>query len=862
MRSDRNMRLMASCLIHTFGLVFCVGQSVRAQTEGTWELGRRDTSVSILRSDEDPVTAPHGAPATAWTLALGYGTHAHLEHPVEPTYLIDELDPGVWLKSDRQPLRLRLRVVLPRSADPVSGKPLHTWLDGQAYKRVNEWSRLTVRDLRRVLRRRVRVLRAEHGPHIDADEAYIDRIAVNAHAGPGVVRIWVSPPDLKGNVAVPASRQRPQVSVVSTTGSSVELRPSVEVHGKLWLVHERPFFPRIVDGDATNFNELRQLGWNTVQLSGAPREGDLNQAQRLGLMLIANVPDQNSPELQLHAPDPILAWNVSAGGVESEQLLRQRIDLARNVPMVSRRPILSQQILSRPGWNRFIDAWQHERTLFGTSYPSDQYAVWLQARQDQVASEKPFIAHLSAHMDDGMLRQARRLDQDIQPPVMAGEQFRQILRRALVSGAQGIATRLPDHPEAGAEARNLWESANIELGLLEPWLSAGRERKILKTSRPGIDYLLLDTDRSKITVPLLAMEDGTRIPPTWTREPFDVVIPGVWRASIAYQITHHEVRPLAHRHVAGGMQITLPEFSPGHYILVTRDPLIVTHVRRHLRQSASRRAELAAQRYRSGSALAKALRDQLAPLGDLGAVDSPIATARRLADEGDQHLKRGNLGLAISHYELAENSINRAIQVYWHVGTETLPQPTSSPGGLSPQTLTAHVSLLRQLEHAHVESPLLNAGDMEDLHTLTQEGWQNFQTRQEGIEASVGLARENPRDGSHHLRIQARSAGRHRSHPGSPVWIQTPLVQPKQRALVLVHGWLRISEKLDGQDGFMIFDSLGGPGLALRYFEPCDWKEFAFYRAVDQQETFHVTFALTSAGQVDLDAVTVHRVVP
>ena len=61
--------------------------------------------------------------------------HFYLAHDVGHPAVIDELLPSVWVKSDRPGLQLAARVVLPRTADPRTGKPLATIVFGEQLQR-------------------------------------------------------------------------------------------------------------------------------------------------------------------------------------------------------------------------------------------------------------------------------------------------------------------------------------------------------------------------------------------------------------------------------------------------------------------------------------------------------------------------------------------------------------------------------------------------------------------------------------------------------------------------------------------------------------------------------------------------------
>ena len=86
--------------------------------------------------------------------------------------MIDELAPSVWIKSDRPGLQLAARIVLPRTADPRTGRPVTTIVAGSGYTDVGRWQQLRLEGIPRLLTRQVHLLRMQLGPQVDDREAY------------------------------------------------------------------------------------------------------------------------------------------------------------------------------------------------------------------------------------------------------------------------------------------------------------------------------------------------------------------------------------------------------------------------------------------------------------------------------------------------------------------------------------------------------------------------------------------------------------------------------------------------------------------------------------------------------------------
>ena len=76
-----------------------------------------------------------------------------------------------------------------------------------------------------------------------------------------------------------------------------------------------------------------------------------------------------------------------------------------------------------------------------------------------------------------------------------------------------------------------------------------------------------------------------------------------------------------------------------------------------------------------------------------------------------------------------------------------------------------------------------------------------------------------------------------------------------------MQGWIRIEQPLArGSDGFMIYESHGGPALAQRFYKTDGWQRFAFYRYAATDGDMTLTFSLSTFGQVQIDEISVQPV--
>ena len=152
----------------------------------------------------------------------------YFAHDVGRPRIIAELSPSVWVKSDRPGIQLAVRLVLPRSPDPKTGRPLATVLTGTAYTDVGRWQRLQIAGIPTLLTRQVHVLRMQFGPQVDEREAYVDAVLLNVHSGPGVTNVWIDDLEVAGYAATgptPSEEQGPALSPAQASAGSWTPKP-------------------------------------------------------------------------------------------------------------------------------------------------------------------------------------------------------------------------------------------------------------------------------------------------------------------------------------------------------------------------------------------------------------------------------------------------------------------------------------------------------------------------------------------------------------------------------------------------------------------------------------------------------------
>ncbi len=799
-------------------------------------------------------------------------------------------------------------MVLPRTVDPRTGRPVSTLLRGSIYNDVGRWQQLRIDRLPRLLARQVRVLRSQMGPQVDGREAYLDRILLNVYGGPGTTHVWIDDLDIGGYVAsavrgdsvgpiVGGDSVGPIVGGDSVGDSPVDLpgtRPqgrTVELVGSVLTAGGSPLFPRAIRHRGEPLTFLKQLGFNAVWLDGPASRELLKQADRLGLWLICPPPRPTSPYVPEHRVaalpkigpeyDQVLAWDLgrrlSKDQLEATRIWAEQVRLADRRPL---RPLVCQPDGELLAYSRRVDSLLVlliDRQPLGTSLELADYARWVR-RQPRLARPGTTIwTTVQTQPSEALLGQLKALEPGLPPPIsVPPEQIRLLAYMAVASGSRGLLFQShsplsANDPQTRQRAMAL-ELLNFHLHLLEPWAAAGSYLSDAAGNRPEVGGAVLQTDRARLLLPIWAAPRGQIVLGQSAAHGVSLVVPGVSESSGAYLMVPGGLQPLRHQRVTGGMRVTLDEFGLSAAVLLAQDPLIVDSLTRRLAAMAPRAAEL--QRYLAVQKLVTVQHvvEQLAA-GDSGSMAETVKRSAGWMDTARKDLQSCDGRLAAKDYQAACLYARRAMralrlieQAYWQPAAGRLTSPLTSPGTVSFATLPWHQRLLARIGAGRWGPNRLRGGDFESLQTMFDAGWNHFQHPSAGLLTTADLLPAAARSGFSGLRLTAEAEDPKRPPAvveTPPLWITSPAVAVEAGQLVCIEGWVQVPEAITGSvDGLMIIDSLSGEPLAERIRQTDGWKRFVLYRVAVESGPMTVTFALSGRGQAWLDDVTIRRLLP
>jgi hypothetical protein len=326
-------------------------------------------------------------------------------------------------------------------------------------------------------------------------------------------------------------------------------------------------------------------------------------------------------------------------------------------------------------------------------------------------------------------------------------------------------------------------------------------------------------------------------------------------------LTPVELRPLRHRRTAGGTSIQIEDFSLVSLVLITPDPVVKSSMSRRIQEMRPKAVKL--QRELSALILAQIETTSRRFIGQtqLPPVAMSLSAAKADLVRADQMLATGDLSGAYFASRNAVLPLGRWKREAWVRAVTPLTSPIASPLATCFNTLPEHLQFMAMIGKSPVGENKLVGGDAEDLPTMLQAGWRNFQRSQTDVESSVELSPMAPFNGRSSLHLQARSAKPEAAPTvieSPPLEIRTAPVRVGPGDIVRIHGQVRIPTAISGSvDGLMIVDSLGGEALAERMGQTNGWREFVLYRAARQAGEVSLDFKLTGLGEAWIDDVSV-----
>ncbi len=877
----------------------------------SWQIAEGDVRYRIVRHERVATPVHSGAWSETIAIEAGGGSHLHATHDIPRVALIDELEIGLWVHADRPGMQIMARVVLPRSIDPRTGQPVALTLHGTIYQTAGRWQRLQLKNLTENLSAQVRIARSDnahrasdHQITFDESEAYLDQVRLNVYGGQGTTSVSIDDLEMNGFVEVESvqniartagiSRHGPTgVPTAAATAYQQSGQPTsaptrshiapVAFENSILATEGKPLLPRIIQYQGEPLKYLRALGFNAAWIDAPPTQELLEEAVAAGVWLVCPAPHTGLP---LPVPlDPILSWHV--GRDLSRRDLRvtaDRVTQLRLIDGASRRPICAHVASNMDAFSRHVDVLLLDRQVIGTTLDKQSYFEWIAANAQMARVDTTFWVRLHDRIPHSFEAQAASLRVASPPTVLADwQQLRTLAIGAIAHGARGLvfpsSSRLDaEDPDARRRAAQL-ELLNLELSLIEPWAAAGRFSTTVDSSDPNVKAYVLQSDHTRLVLPIeLNNRAGEPSAPTFTsvsravsprpgapQQTLHFVVPGVPAANRAYELSLGGTRLLSSVRVAGGKSVSLDRRATKSSIIMTSDPLVTSRLKKRVAEIRKRAAELTLA---SATDYSRQTEQTLRQSGRVPAqlVQRPLAEATRSLQDSHALLERGDFHGSVLRSHSVATTIDQVRRL--SLGHFGLPDARGLDVSLPVEdrfvAMPSRATVAQTLSSSHWGENRLPAGDCENLRQMVQAGWRHVEFPQQGLTTEVQLSSQLPHSGRTSLHLAAGKS------PDSaapalvetpPVWVETAAVPVKAGDLLQIQGWVRVPQAVQGSvDELLVFDSIGGPDLALRFSPTGSWRRFIIYRAAPQAGQVSVTFAVTGMGEAWIDDVTIQTV--
>lgn len=882
------LALILSILVGSRPLAAQVIESFETE-DRVWHLRQWDAALDWERLEQGRSPREHQSGNFSYHFGIecGPGEEILVSYDVPPSFVIDELEPSVYVNTIRGGVQIYARVVLPETSNPSGQGPMTTLVPGQICNETHRWTQIGFQlggdlSLAQRLKDQLPLLRRKYGSQVSDKDAYVDAVVLNLYGGPGTQEVWIDTLALAGQVsaqrvvqalhlaATPATPEIQQATALQdiAPGQALVPRPSrVRTDGTVILIDDRPFVVRAIQYNGEAMGILKDLGFNTIWLDSPPSISQLQQAKENRLWVIAPPPIEDGLQAIDFQYDPVMAWLVGNEVNWADQaVVKQRIATIRQLDVRQGRPTLVLAQTGLADYGRAADILCVGQRVIGTSFPLHLYAEWLQQRSQLAQSFVPILAHLPTDFSPELEQQVAAFSGVNPPLAVQPPQLRGLAFQAMAGGARGFFFRSRSRLDLDSEVNQQRQAAirwvNRQIEQLAPWTAGAVVTGAVQQSDEAIGVHSLKTSRSRLLLVQQISGIESYSAGASANEILTVQDSGSGVSEQPYRLTPAGLVPASHNRVGNQMTLRLENAADWEAIVLTQDPLVIRYVDQASNQTQSwsfnqlhlQQAELATQwSSRLQSAMVQAGRDQPEARGDL----TRVYAARQfinptLASDDPLGLWSQSLILQREVATMNDRFVREAQNM--------LSWPTASPLDLHPLLIPLHWQSVSRLAEVEWSVNALPGGDFEDLGHTTASGWQHHSSGNSSIKTVAQLNEAALVDGRKGLVLAAQPSG---GIPASiventPLWIVSAPVQVPANHLIRIAGYVRIDQPITGSlDGFLVKDSLGGLDLAQRISATRGWQPFVVYRASNDPHDLRLTFALTGYGQVYLDEVTV-----
>ncbi len=156
-----------------------------------WQREQTDTVIRLLAQDRSQRAAHGGRLSEHFHFESGPGSQFFVSYATPKIPVSDDLNIGLYVRSDRAGVKIYAKVILPADVDPDTRAPSYVLVSGTVFDQVDRWQKLELVGMTLAIERQARVLRATTRRPVKLEGAYLERVVVNLLGGPGESEVFL-----------------------------------------------------------------------------------------------------------------------------------------------------------------------------------------------------------------------------------------------------------------------------------------------------------------------------------------------------------------------------------------------------------------------------------------------------------------------------------------------------------------------------------------------------------------------------------------------------------------------------------------------------------------------------------------------
>ncbi|MGL4461302.1 MAG: hypothetical protein ACRC1K_04045, partial [Planctomycetia bacterium] len=415
--------------------------------------------------------------------------------------------------------------------------------------------------------------------------------------------------------------------------------------------------------------------------------------------------------------------------------------------------------------------------------------------------------------------------------------------------------------------------------LIEPFIAGGAIPVPIKTSDVNVAAVAFRHEHGVLVMPYWRGQQaqwqlGAASVPT-----LQLMVENAPESAQAYQISLGEVRALPRSKDLGGIRIQMQDFDASALILLTTNLRLVSEYQERVQMVASQAAAWHREMAELQLAKTEAVHGRLQEAGRWNKrAPAALVKAREYIDKsraaGERNDYRASYAESVRSLRFA-----RGVQQYhmeqalYDLNVAAAPSPAAAEKPFAPKTSVHDPFLLcfyTLPEHYGLEDGLKNSlwspnqlvgGGFETDRPLDALGWSYRPYSADGYETAALMVAEGAKEGKRALELTVTA--RKDQLPvtaveNTRIEIVSPAVKVAAGQVARLRGYIRLPVGSTGSvDGLMVWDSIGGESMALRFLNAGDWQPFEIIRPIHAAGEIQLHLATTGVGPAQFDDLSI-----